>query len=155
MEEMVAKKLGEAVALCGMGAELVKEYEAMLGSVMDKGALEKKAETFTEHTRRSQEVGEALGVGDTVKQAADNAREKFTEMRDTFMGDETGNPLKVVSWLGLAAAGGLAIWAILDMAAEKLDNGDLHALSEEAVEFQKQNLADGEKALRKLVEQES
>ena len=155
MEDMVAKKLGEAVALCSMGAELVKEYEAMLSSAMDKGALEKKADTFTEHTRRSQEVGEALGVGDAVKQAADNAREKFTEMRDTFMESETDNPLKVVSWMGLAAAGGLAIWVILDVASEKMDNDDLHALSEEAVKFQKQNLADGEEALRKLVEQQS
>jgi hypothetical protein len=154
MNELVAMKLGEAVALCGMGAELVKEYEGMLSEVMDKAELEKKRKTFDDHTKRSQELGEELGEGEAVKEAADKAREKFTRMRDTFLEGETNNPLKVVSWLGLAAAGGLSIWAILDGASEMMDSDELHDLSEEAIDFQKQNLEDGEDALRALAQKE-
>jgi hypothetical protein len=49
----------------------------------------------------------------------------------------------------------MAIWAVLLPLAESMDHEDLQDLSEEALDFQKQNLEETEEALQNLAKSEA
>jgi hypothetical protein len=151
--QLAVKKLSEAVALCGMGAELLAKHEQLLSAVMDHGELTQKRERFNEDTNRSRECAEELASPAEVASQVELEGQKFTDMYDVFMRDEKEEPMTVISWLGIASAGGIAIWSVLRTLAAQMDHADLEELSERALNFQKQNLADGEEALTQLAKQ--
>jgi hypothetical protein len=67
--------------------------------------------------------------------------------------DEKEEPMTVISWLGIASAGGIGIWSVLRTLAAQMDHADLEELSVQALKFQKQNLEDGEATLTQLAKQ--
>jgi hypothetical protein len=149
-KELACMKLSEAVALCGMGAELLQKHEQILSKIMDQADLDYMYDRFTADTNRSRAIAEQLADPAEVNEQVELADRKFTDMHNSFMRGETEAPLAVIAWLGIASAGGIGIWTILESLGAEIGDRELEKLSQDALKFQKQNLMDGEQALRKL-----
>lgn len=150
MEELVAHELGMAMALCSLGAEMVAQYRDLLKEHKDESQLDKAEQTFRDHTQRSERLTEMAGASDEARKVREAADKNFRAMHESFFEGMPDDAIHVLTWMAMANAGGIAIWAALEGAADETGDKELEELSNEALEFQKSELSTAEKILHDL-----
>jgi hypothetical protein len=132
MNEFTAKKLGEVLAFCRVGVETLERGGAALASVSTE---EKVQEWALELKDQAQQIESLTQEKEITLQKAEATGKKLVAMRDMYVGDEWDNPAELLEWSGFFEGAAIVHWALVQGAADALDNSSLADLAEDARSF--------------------
>ncbi len=129
MNEFVAKKLGEVLAFAVVGKETFEKGKTALESVLGADVL---ADMITECGARHDsivKIAEENKVTDIVMKKLEGTGTKLRAMRDLYVADQWDNPTELLEWSGFFEGAAIVHWALVEGAAEGLNQHELKALA--------------------------
>lgn len=157
MNEFAAKKLGEVLAFCRVGAETIEQARAGFEEKMalESTAITQAIEDFKSHGGKIEALVEEAGVADITLTKADGTSNKLRSMRDLYIGDEWDNPVEVLEWMGFFEGAALVHWALVDGAAKGLQHEALAKLAADGRDYHEKLLNTVSNLLRQTGEKKA
>lgn len=126
----VAKKMGEVLAFCMVGAETFERGQSALNQAYGEDIVAQRIAKFKDAAAQLT----ALFPDDEMKQTgltkAEATGGKLRQLRDIYVGDEWDNATELSEWSGFFEGAGRVHWELVQGAAQALQNSDLAALAE-------------------------
>lgn len=133
MNEYMANKLGEVVALARNGIECQQKaavaFQEAFRNNPSMADLSNKLKEFEQAALKT-------GNNKTVEKA-DKTEEKLRNMMESYIGDDWSNSTEVLEWLGFYFGAASAHWALIVGASSMEGVNDLRIVAEEAVAYHK------------------
>lgn|SRR5574343_374628 len=147
MNEFVGKKIGEVLAFCKVGEETFKKGITALTEKMGTEFVNDYIDRSHMYTESLERMVTDTDVYDVVMKKAEATGTKLRAMRDMYVGDQWDNATELMEWSGFFEGAAVVHFALVQGAADKLENDELSALANEAVSFHYQVLEDAEAEL--------
>jgi hypothetical protein len=150
MNEILAKKIGEIMAFSIVGEETLKMGKSALEQAMTKEEIEQLASNM----RAQFEELNALDKDDLVEvidKKTQATRCKLQSMRDEYVGDEWGNPMEILEWLGFFEGAAIIHFSLVASASDKFGMADLNQVVLKGLAFHEARLNQVKKLIEKLV----
>ncbi len=126
MNEFTAKKLGEVLAFCQVGAETMEKGKQAFASALSDQDIDALVTTLSEQAQKIESLTENKDVTMTKAEATGK---KLRAMRDLYVGDEWDNPAELMEWSGFFEGAAVVHWDLVIGASEVLNNEELKDLA--------------------------
>ena len=136
MDEFSAKKLGEVLAFCRVGQEIIK-----------KGKLfSEKMENLSSFEVQILDFVKKYNVSEITLPKSEKTSIKLLKMAEMYVGDEWDNPHEVMEWLGFFEGAAIIHWKLIEGVANKLNDTEFEIFTQKNIQFHKEFLDEvGEK----------
>lgn len=154
MNEYTAKKLGEVSAFAHVALDLY----ARAGIAMREARGNEVGLVVTHnsaHHERLRAIAKEGGISDIMEAKEKKTVAKITGLMEMYIGDQWENPIEVFEWLGFFEGACLVHWSLVAGMAQSLHHGEIAVLSQEAVNFHTQELAQVQGYLERYGEQKA
>lgn len=133
----VAKKMGEVLAFCNVGADTFELGRAALSEKYGADFVQTRESKF----KSSAELLTRLFMNDAMRETgltkANATGEKLTKLRDIYVGDEWDNAVELSEWSGFFEGAGRVHWELVRGVATSLKNDELASLADNWIEDHK------------------
>lgn len=126
MNEFVAKKLGEVLAFCQVGAETLEKGKAAFEEALPDQEIDELISSLNDQAK---EIESLTGDKEVTMTKAEGTGKKLRAMRDLYVGDEWHNPAELMEWSGFFEGAALVHWDLVVGAADALDTQELKDLA--------------------------
>jgi hypothetical protein len=135
MNTFISSKLGEVLAFARVGKDTVQTGREGFLKFISDNELEDISEKCESLENSISAFATKNNVTDDVEEAAEEAEEKITDMRDEYIDGEWDAPDEVLEWMGFYTGAALVHWHLIMGAAESMGNEGLRTLAADAVDF--------------------
>lgn len=149
MNTFTAKKLGEVLAFSRIGLELTERGE---GAAVEALGGTQATESFVQQLKEFANQAEQSG-NDTTMQKADATEEKLRGMMEAYIKDEWDNPVELLEWLSFFLGSAAAHWSLVNGAARAIEDSQLEAGAQTAVDAYNAKLTAVQAELARLGQQ--
>lgn len=133
----VAKKMGEVLAFCNVGADTFEKGRPALSEKYGADFVESREAKF----KSGADLLNRLFMDDAMRETglakAQATGEKLTKLRDIYVGDEWGNAIELSEWSGFFEGAGRVHWELVRGVATALKNDELASLADNWIEDHK------------------
>ena len=133
INEFTAKKLGEILAFCEVGAETFKLGQNALAEQLGTETAVDYIGKCTVHSEAIKKMAEDNGVLDTVLMKAENTRAKLRQMRDMYVAERWDDAIELMEWSGFFEGAAIVHFAIVKGAGEAMAHDGLMLLADEGM----------------------
>lgn len=135
MNEFTAKKLGEVLAFCVVGAETIEMGKEGFEKVSEPEKLQEAVEQMNHHASLIVEFADKAGMKEVTETKCEGTSKKLRAMRDLYVGDEWDNASELLEWKGFFEGAAVVHWALVEGAAEALGMEELKDLADDAKDW--------------------
>ncbi|HEY1074364.1 MAG TPA: hypothetical protein VGE59_01535 [Patescibacteria group bacterium] len=150
MNEFTAKKLGEVLAFCRVGAETIEKGHEGFVKVADVEKLEKTISQLNNHADMIIDFADKAGMKEVTLTKCEGTSNKLRAMRDMYVGEEWDNAAELLEWKGFFEGAAIVHWALVEGAAKSLDLAELADLADDAQDKHEDLLEFVSKSLEKI-----
>lgn len=146
----IAKKIGEVIAFCSVGAETFEKGKEAFAKTFGEAHIEEtigKLKDYRDTLEASFEEEEMKATALTKSEATGG---KLRAMRDMYVGDEWDNPAELCEWSGFFEGAAIVHWQLVAGAAEGMGNSSLKVIAEENIRLHQNFLNHASEALKKI-----
>lgn len=126
MNEFTAKKLGEVLAFCQVGAETLEKGKQAFAEALPEQNIDELISSLNDQAQQIDSLTENKEVTLTK---AEGTGKKLRAMRDLYVGDEWDNPAELMEWSGFFEGAAVVHWDLVIGASEALNNEELKSLA--------------------------
>lgn len=135
MNEFVAKKMGEVLAFCRVGADTINRGREALTEALGAERILDLEEKNRLHGESIVRIATQAAVQNPMLAKADKTEQKLKAMRDLYVGDQWDNATELMEWSGFFEGAAIVHWALIRGCAQGLDDETLLMLAEEAINW--------------------
>lgn len=150
MNEFTAKKLGEVLAFAQVGIETIERGRDALVSTSSDDKIAAVVDDLNMQAERIITVATAHNMNNVTATKAEGTGTKLRAMRELYVGDEWDNPAELLEWSSFFEGAAVGHWALVQGAAETLDDQELIELADDATDMHQDLLEDVCEALKKV-----
>lgn len=139
MNEFAAKKLGEVLAFCNAGIEILKKGSV---AVTDFEQVKNSSSHLSEQAGKIEKLAEKHGVGEITVAKSEKTAEKLLKMAELYIGDEWDNPAELLEWFGFFEGAAIIHWKLVEGVAKQIADQDMINLADSGVSLHTDLLAE-------------
>lgn len=146
MNEFVAKKLGEVLAFNQVGTDTYKKGRTALLEALGEEKFMDIQDKNRIHAEAIIAIATAADMIDTTLVKAAATSKKLIAMRELYVGDQWDNATELMEWSGFFEGAAIVHWALVNGAAQSMNDEPLMVLAEEGVNWHYEliEMAEGE-----------
>lgn len=133
INEFTAKKLGEILAFCEVGADTFKLGQTALAEQLGEETAVDYIGKCVVHAEAIKKMAEDNGVLDTVLMKAEKTGTKLREMRDMYVAERWDDAVELMEWSGFFEGAAVVHFAIIKGAGEAMAHDGLMLLADEGM----------------------
>lgn len=136
MNDFSAKKLGEVVAFCEVGAETLERGKEALEGRFDE-SVERMIEAHKAHATEFLRIAQTFEKDDITKEKAAATREnKLEQMRALYLSeDDWEDATELMEWMGFFEGATIVHLRVIEGVAEKLESDELKNATDETIAY--------------------
>lgn len=140
MNEFTAKKLGEVLAFCQVGAETIEKGREGFVKITEANKLEEGVSQLNHHADLIVDFADKADMKEITLTKCEATSTKLRAMRDMYVGDEWDNTAELLEWKGFFEGAAVVHWALVEGAAKALELEELADLAGDAKEWHEELL---------------
>lgn len=148
MNEFTAKKLGEVLAFCRVGAETISRGQKAMEEALGNDGVSYVLSGLESQAKTIESIAQEGDSSEITLKKAEATGKKLSAMRDLYVGDEWDNPTELMEWHGFFEGAAIVHWELVMGSGIGLANTELQNLAKEAVNFHKSLLDQVSEILR-------
>lgn len=135
MNEFLAKKMGEVLAFCTVGAETLERGKAAFERVFGADGVAKMISMNRAQGEALKQIAGETGVTDAVMAKTEKTGAKLREMRDLYVAGRWDDSAELLEWSGFFEGAAIVHWAIVQGGAEAGGIANLQQLAGQGFQF--------------------
>lgn len=153
MNEFMAKKLGEVLAINQLGIETFEKAAETLKASLGEPFFTDHQSTLRIHNEAITTIATEHDVLEIVSEKASKTKNKIGGMRDTYIGEKWDDIAELMEWSGFFEGAAVVHWGLVQGIAEGLNDESLLILANEALDFHHDMLDKTESELHSIGQQ--
>lgn len=133
MNEFMAKKLGEVLAINQVGLETYERASETLISALGEATVKDTQSTLALHNDSINNIAAEYDVLSIVLEKAIKTKNKISGMRDTYIGEKWDDIAELMEWSGFFQGAAVVHWGLIQGIAETITHEGLLLLSNESL----------------------
>lgn len=135
MNEFMAKKLGEVLAINQLGIETFEKAAETLKSSLGETLFTDHQSTLRIHNESITTIATEHNVLEIVSEKASKTKNKISGMRDTYIGEKWDDIAELMEWSGFFEGAAIVHWGLVQGIAEGINDEALLVLANESLDF--------------------